>query len=156
MNKKIKSISTGIYTQITKNKIYEVLDETLGENGTLYYVIKNDKNEIGTYSCEDFEDFEDTEKIDLKYDKGKNRLSLIEPNFILGVGQVLTYGAVKYKPNSWQTLQDAEERYRDALLRHTMAYLNGEKVDTESGISHLKHMATNIMFLQYFEEKENE
>ena len=36
----------------------------------------------------------------------------------------------------------------DALLRHTLAYLDDPSgVDEESGIPHLKHMACNIAFL---------
>ena len=89
-----------------------------------------------------------------KDDAKKNRLDLIEPEFIEAVGEVLTYGAEKYEPNSWQKVEDAENRYYAAALRHLMAYRKGEKVDSESGISHLKHVATNIMFLLHFERGE--
>lgn len=92
----------------------------------------------------------------LKFDQDKVRLSLITPNFVNGVGEVLTFGAKKYAPNSWQTVPNAKERYEDALYRHWLAYLGGDKVDKESGLSHLKHLATNAMFLLYFEEAENE
>lgn len=89
-----------------------------------------------------------------KDDAKKNRLDLIEPEFIEAVGEVLTYGAEKYEPNNWQKVEDAENRYYAAALRHLMAYRKGEKVDPESGISHLKHVATNIMFLLHFERGE--
>ena len=89
-----------------------------------------------------------------KFDLGKTRLSLIEPNFIEGVGKVLTFGAEKYAANGWQNLPKEElYRYKDAMLRHIMAYLKGEYADPESGIPHLDHAATNIMFLKYFEEQ---
>ena len=86
-----------------------------------------------------------------KNDQGKNRLDLIEPQFIEGVGEVLTFGAAKYGPNNWQNVEDAEDRYYAAALRHLMAWRRGEVVDEESGLSHLKHAATNIMFLLHFE-----
>lgn len=89
-----------------------------------------------------------------KDDAKKNRLDLIEPEFIEAVGEVLTYGAEKYEPNNWQKVEDAENRYYAAALRHLMAYRKGEKIDPESGISHLKHVATNIMFLLHFERGE--
>lgn len=89
-----------------------------------------------------------------KNDQGKNRLDLIEPQFIEGVGEVLTFGATKYEPNSWQNVEDAEDRYYAAALRHLMAWRRGEVVDEESGLSHLKHVATNIMFLLHFEKEE--
>ena len=46
-----------------------------------------------------------------KDDQEKNRLDLIEPEFIEGVGKVLTVGAKKYAPNSWKNVDDAENRY---------------------------------------------
>ena len=89
-----------------------------------------------------------------KDDQEKNRLDLIEPEFIEGVGKVLTFGANKYEPNSWQKVEDAENRYYAAALRHLMAWRRGEKTDPESGLSHLDHAACNIMFLQHFEREE--
>ena len=89
-----------------------------------------------------------------KDDQEKNRLDLIEPEFIEGVGKVLTFGADKYKPNNWQKVDDAENRYYAAAMRHLMAWRKGEKTDPESGISHLDHVACNIMFLQHFEREE--
>lgn len=92
------------------------------------------------------------QKTGVKHDEHKNRLDLIEPEFIEGVGEVLTFGAEKYEPNSWQDVEDAENRYYAALFRHLMAYRKGEKKDPESGLSHLKHIACNAMFLLHFEE----
>ena len=89
-----------------------------------------------------------------KDDQEKNRLDLIEPEFIEGVGKVLTFGADKYEPNNWQKVEDAENRYYAAAMRHLMAWRKGEKTDPESGLSHLYHVACNIMFLQYFEREE--
>lgn len=88
-----------------------------------------------------------------KNDEDKNRLDLIEPEFIEGVGEVLTFGAKKYEPNNWQNVDDAQDRYYAALLRHLFAWRKGEKNDEESGLSHLKHAATNLMFLLHFEEE---
>ena len=99
------------------------------------YTVQNNNNTVGR-----------------KDDQEKNRLDLIEPEFIEGVGEVLTFGAKKYEPNSWQNVPDAENRYYGAVLRHLMAYRKGETEDKESHLSHLKHAATNIMFLLHFEE----
>ena len=35
----------------------------------------------------------------------------------------------------------------DAMYRHLLAYLNGEKLDSESKIPHLWHLACNVAFL---------
>jgi len=88
-----------------------------------------------------------------KDDQDKIRLDLIEPEFIEGVGEVLTFGAKKYEADSWQNVEDAENRYYGAVMRHLVAYRKGEETDPESGLSHLKHAACNIMFLLHFEEE---
>lgn len=85
-----------------------------------------------------------------KFDDGKLMMSLIDPDFILGVADVLTFGANKYSKNNWQKVTDID-RYKDSFLRHVYAYLNGELIDSDSGKPHLDCIATNAMFLRYFE-----
>jgi hypothetical protein len=86
----------------------------------------------------------------IKLDSGKRRLSLIEPQFIQSLGDVITFGAEKYAPNNWRLCEDTS-RYKDALLRHIYAYLSGEQNDQETGLAHLSHASCNLMFLQYFD-----
>lgn len=88
----------------------------------------------------------------IKHDKGKPMISLIEPKFIEGLADVMTQGATKYGRNNWQECKEPH-RYLDALLRHTLKYWDGEKVDTESGKSHLYHIAFNAMALDYLDNK---
>ena len=88
----------------------------------------------------------------LKYDTGKLRYSLVPPEALRGIAEVLTFGAEKDEPNSWQDVENAEERYLDALIQHIEAYRSGEALDPESGLHHLKHAACNVAFLIYFEE----
>ncbi len=83
----------------------------------------------------------------LKFDQDKPMLRLVPTSLVTEVGEVLTFGAKKYKPNSWRTVPNAKERYENALLRHIYAYLEGEKIDAESGLSHLAHAGCNIAFL---------
>lgn len=91
----------------------------------------------------------------LKYDEGKARFDLIEPEFEEDVALILTMGANKYAPNSWQNVEDGVNRYYAALRRHINAWRKGEKTDPESGMSHLAHAACNIMFLMHAEREEN-
>lgn len=86
----------------------------------------------------------------VKADMGKPMLSLIEPHFIMSLGDILTFGAKKYSIDNWK-LCDDPSRYKDALLRHTYAYLGGEILDPESGIEHTACMAFNTMALQWFD-----
>lgn len=85
-----------------------------------------------------------------KFDSGKPRFSLIEPNFALELAKVLTMGAEKYGPEDWKTTDNAHRRYLDALHRHLNAFERGEMDDPESGQSHLIHVAANAMFLHWF------
>ena len=87
----------------------------------------------------------------MKNDTKKPAVELIEGKFILGVGSVLGFGAEKYGRDNWKraTLEDVE-RVKGALLRHTVALMDGEKIDPESGLSHTYHIGCNAMFLDYF------
>ena len=88
-----------------------------------------------------------------KFDQGKLRYSLVPPVAIKAIADVLTYGAEKYAPNSWQTVPNAEERYTDALYRHLESYRAGEELDDESKRSHLAHALTNISFLLHYQQE---
>lgn len=92
-------------------------------------------------------------ELGLKFDSGKPRYSLIPPIALKALADVLTFGADKYAPNSWQTVPNGEQRYLDALFRHIEAYRNGEQVDPESKLSHLAHAITNVAFLLHFEKE---
>ena len=87
----------------------------------------------------------------LKFDQHKLRYDLIPPEVMQSLAKVLTYGSVKYAPNSWQTLADFNERYYAALMRHLMAWRSGEHIDAESGLLHLEHALCNAAFLSFRE-----
>ncbi|MFZ5975216.1 MAG: dATP/dGTP diphosphohydrolase domain-containing protein [Bacillota bacterium] len=82
-----------------------------------------------------------------KHDEGKPRLSLVPPGLIEAVGIVRTYGTAKYgDPDGWRQVES--ERYRDALMRHVVAWLRDPaSVDEESGLPYLWHIACNVAFL---------
>lgn len=89
----------------------------------------------------------------MKNDSQKLRLELLEPEFIEGIGKIITFGAQKYEADNWKKASNPEniKRIKGSLLRHTFSYLKGEKVDPESGESHLYHIGCNLMFLDYFD-----
>ena len=81
-----------------------------------------------------------------KADQGKVRPTLVPPSLVLAVAEIREYGCKKYAdPENWRKVEP--QRYRDALYRHFLAYLAGEKYDKESGLPHLWHMACNVAFL---------
>lgn len=85
----------------------------------------------------------------VKEDIGKNRLDLIEPDFILGLGEALTFGAKKYTDNGWKDIKNKHDDNYASLMRHIMAWRKGEKKDHESGLNPLLHAAYNLMVLYY-------
>lgn len=93
-----------------------------------------------------------------KADKGKLELSLVNPQLVKAVAEVRMYGTEKYGDSeNWRKVEP--KRYVDALYRHLLAYIEGNEVDEESGLSHLAHMACNLSFLldrEYLKEHESE
>ena len=91
-----------------------------------------------------------------KHDSGKPRLELLDPEFITGVAQVLTKGAIKYEAYNWQRADSEDrERVKGALLRHMMSYMGGELLDPETGLAHMYHISCNAMFLAYYDRHSN-
>lgn len=81
-----------------------------------------------------------------KNDQGKPRPTLVPVSLIRAVTAVREFGTAKYKdPDNWRKVE--AQRYRDALYRHWLAYLDGEETDKESGLPHLWHLACNTAFL---------
>lgn len=86
----------------------------------------------------------------LKYDGDKVRMDLLTdgmPRALEAVGEILTFGAQKYKAHSWKTVEGNTERYNAAKVRHMIARAKGEERDPESGMLHLAHEACNALFL---------
>ena len=92
----------------------------------------------------------------VKSDYGKAKLTLVPRRIIWKVAAIREYGNMKYPdggPDNWKRVEP--QRYRDAMMRHMMAYLDDPKsVDTESGFPHLWHLACNVAFLCELEDKE--
>lgn len=86
----------------------------------------------------------------LKFDGGKPRTGLLPWGPLEQVAWVLTYGAEKYEPQSWQAVPNGAERYWDALCRHVTAHGRGEIIDPETGLPHMAQIATNALFILHF------
>lgn len=98
----------------------------------------------------------DKKEYNPKYDEGKRDYTLIPINELEQVVDVLEYGCKKYSPNAWKCVENGLDRYKKAMLRHMMSYLKGEEFDKESGLSHLSHLATNVLFMMWFENNKEE
>lgn len=85
----------------------------------------------------------------IKHDSQKPNLAILldMPQALAEIARVLEYGAAKYDHKNWAKCDDPE-RYIAAALRHISAYHNGEKIDPESGYSHLAHAVCSLLFLE--------
>lgn len=82
-----------------------------------------------------------------KFDTDKLDWSLLPIEPTEEVIKVLMFGAKKYAPDNWKHVEDYERRYYSAAQRHLTAWKKGDKVDEETGLSHLAHALCCILFL---------
>ena len=87
-----------------------------------------------------------------KYDSKKVDLSLLPAKQIEDVVRVMQHGSKKYGRFNWKLCEEPD-RYIAACLRHFFAFMEGEKCDKESGLTHLAHAACNIIFLMHLMEQ---
>ena len=98
----------------------------------------------------------------LAEDKGNPYIKTLLENssspyqIIVDIEEVLQYGAKKYSPNSWQKVPNGRTRYASAFYRHLKKTFNKEDCDEESGLPHVKHLKTNLMFMAWFYELDKE
>lgn len=85
---------------------------------------------------------------DMKFDNDKQLAGVLFedfPNALSAVIEIATFGANKYKRNSWRTVSNGMQRYTDAMVRHQLAIGRGEVYDPESNLLHHAHFAWNAL-----------
>lgn len=85
-----------------------------------------------------------------KFDSNKPRTDLLGPTSILEMASVLGFGAKKYSADNWKNCEEPS-RFLAAAMRHILQYMQGQKLDDETGISHLAHAMTSLMFVRELE-----
>ena len=81
-----------------------------------------------------------------KFDQNKPRPDLVPVDAIQEIWKVLAYGAAKYDDENWHKAPSIR-RYFAACLRHLWAWYGGEDRDPESGLLHLAHSGTCVLFM---------
>lgn len=84
----------------------------------------------------------------MKFNTGKHKWSLVDFKSFEGMVKVLEFGAEKYEAHNWKKGLPTSE-LSESLLRHLFAHMSGERIDPESGLPHLDHVACNVMFLNW-------
>ena len=94
------------------------------------------------------------ETVGKKYDNDKLRWSLLPLGALQDVVKVLEFGAKKYAPDNWKYVDQAEERYWNAAMRHIVAYRLESPNDSETGLSHLAHAVCCLLYIQQLDKEE--
>ena len=83
----------------------------------------------------------------VKHDDGKPEWVYLPWAALEQVVRVQDYGAKKYTRENWRQVNDLEHRYLSAALRHIAAHAQGQPLDPESGLPHLAHAITSLLFV---------
>lgn len=86
----------------------------------------------------------------MRHNAGKNQIELLPPEWVWGLGIVMTRGAIKYEIRNW------ERGMRWAILvgcalRHLFKFVCGERYDKETGCHHLFMVAWNACALATYD-----
>lgn len=98
---------------------------------------------------------DDAPTLGIKFDKDKPKWNLLPWDELEDVVKVLTFGAKKYAPDNWKFVDDANNRYMDAAMRHVVAHQQGEQRDAESEESHIAHAICCLLFMLWHDKHDD-
>ena len=83
-----------------------------------------------------------------RFNYGKPELVYILdfPTAITEVAEVASYGANKYSRHNWKRGLKVRD-VASSMLRHLVAFMNGDDIDDESGLRHTGAIAWNALVL---------
>ena len=85
-------------------------------------------------------------------DDGKPRVDLVPPELTIAAARALGFGANKYGIGNWERGIPWMKVYA-CLLRHVFKWAWNKKVDDETGLSHMDHIAANVAMLAAYEAR---
>jgi hypothetical protein len=84
----------------------------------------------------------------IKHDTGKPDLAIIPIEALEAITEAMAYGANKYGRNNFKG-GFKHLRLANAALRHIFAWVGGETMDKESGLSHISHAIASLAMLAW-------
>lgn len=87
-----------------------------------------------------------SESSGVKFDERKPAMDLVPWKAVRASAEVMGYGRDKYEAHNWRKGL-AASRLSAAALRHLTAWISGEDLDPESGLSHLSHASCCVLML---------
>ena len=92
----------------------------------------------------------------LKNPVGKVDWDLLPWDEVESIVKVFMHGLKKYERDNWKiNVKENTHHYRSAIMRHLKDYFVGNKIDNDSKLPTLSHIATNALILDWFENNEN-
>lgn len=88
--------------------------------------------------------------VGVKHDKDKPEWHMLPLKEVEEIVRVLGFGKKKYDEDNWKN-GIRYSRLWDATMRHLVAWNQREDLASDSGISHLAHAATNLLFLMWYQ-----
>lgn len=82
----------------------------------------------------------------IKDNRGKAPIDLLPSRPLVAIAEILAFGAKKYRPHNWRRGLPWGDTYA-SLMRHLLAWNDGEDLDKETGQSHLAHAGCQLLFL---------
>lgn len=86
----------------------------------------------------------------LRFNADKDRWDLLPTDAVEQVVKVLTAGAKKYKERNWERGMPWSI-CQASMARHSAKWAMGARLDAESKLPHMAHVACNAMFLLAYE-----
>lgn len=77
----------------------------------------------------------------------KSPLGFVPPALVIGTAPAMAVGAEKYGPFNWRERPVQVMTYIEAILRHMYAFMDGQDVAEDTGVSHLGHAAASLGIL---------
>lgn len=78
----------------------------------------------------------------------KTPMSTVPANVLAEVGVAMLEGASKYGRHNYRVAGVRASVYYDGVMRHLMAWWEGEDIDPDSGLSHITKAITSLVVLR--------
>ena len=131
---------------------FEITAKKVEPTGTLYNNIEME--ELMDKQSDILLDLAGKQGTIMKLNYKKPDLSLVDISLVESASRGLMFGCIKYGRDDYKRGLDMDSNMA-SLLRHLYALKSGEHFDTESGLSHIDHIAARVQFLAYFNNKED-
>jgi hypothetical protein len=79
--------------------------------------------------------------------------TLLDFDSLLPLVRVMEFGSKKYGAFNWKNKQANKKQSLQSAMRHLIALINDEDIDSESGLAHTGHIMANMMIYEYHNRK---